>query len=260
LDDFKTKVEAFSSDVSNNKEMGDLLGKDFSNGAFGELSNAQFATITNMQGMINASNAMEVRQKELNKDTVDFAMLWHNVGGSIQSIISMMPEFSKNLYESMKGALLETNFIDRFNKIGDTLSNSISSKLTESIFNKKFTDRFINLNAEVEKIMSSGEGTSQDFLNIRNQLQSYSASVEGESLKLRGQLDMLKLNSNSEYTSLSQPTEYTTSSSQTNVYNVSNTINITGTLISDKNSMQQLSDQMVSYLDTSFRNQGIILG
>jgi hypothetical protein len=203
-------------------------------------------------------NIYELRgeQERINKSTDLFVTAWLNAGNQISDIIDMLPDFSKQLYSSISEAFTETNYIDRFNKIGSAFSDIISKKLIEDVFNKSMSTMFMEMNNNITTMLQSGNLTIDNMLSARTDIEKATVRMEAEAYRTKGMLDILKLDNNIEYTAQNEQISYSTGTSSTQVYNQTFNVQLDlGTLVASREDRLEFAYDMAEDIRTALKEK-----
>lgn len=170
--------------------------------------------------------ALSAQQDIINQQASNFLNIWVEAGGEISDITSYMSDFSKNLYTAMQSALSQNTFIDRFNTIGESLSNSITDKLKQNLMDNSLKNTFLNLNSEITKIMSGQETSISDVLTLRQQIEKATVQMTAESEKVRSISDLLNMSNDIQYSNTNQQIQYTSGTTSQITNNYANNITL----------------------------------
>ena len=256
LDDVQVHVTNLSDFMSEN------IDKSFTKLSDFDISKSKWELTTNpIVDLISDYSKLTTEQDKINTQASNFAKIWVEAHGSLSDIIGMLPQFSKDMYNAMQGAFSNTDFVSRFNSIGESLSKTLSDKITKGLMDTKYSQIFTSINNQLTSMMNNNGVTVNGMLGIRNQIMQYSAQIDSETYKTKAMMDLLKMDTNVDYTSQSQQINYETGSTKNNVYNSYNSVNFSiGNNVGNEQSMREFGETLLPYIAEASRNSNLKLG
>ena len=199
------------------------------------------------------SAGLLTKQIEINSKT--FLSQWVKDGNKLSSVMDMMTDSMRGVYDSTLEFLNGENYVEASSKLGTDLASSLIESYQKELLDQKYANQFVILNEKFGDALTTGSLSNIQALN--NEIQKFAVQSEQERLKFDAIRDLFSMNSQIAYNQSDKNVTYETGSTKSNVYNYYNTVDITGTFIADKTSVRKLSDEIVKYLPDSMKNNNV---
>jgi hypothetical protein len=234
-------------------DMTDLFSLDNAK-AFKENNSALSEGNQKLRNIVDTIADVDARQQEVNAGSTKLVSTWVTLGGKISDVTTMLGEFASTIQDAMKNALMQTDFIDRFNVVGSSIGEIMQNSITEKLLDNKFSSSFIKLNQMVNDAMSKESYSMSDISRISQEISRYTAQTELEAMRLNSALSMMNLTDEINYIGQDKQVQYEVGNTNSNyyTYNYATEISV-GNMLGDSVAF----DQFVDKIDTALRVRSI---
>ena len=198
-----------------------------------------------LSSIISETEKLKLEQQKVNEVQSDYVQGWIDFGGKISDVSNIM---FTGVYDGISTALDETNYVDRFDSLGESLGSSLFSKMKQEMIDSNYGGLLAELNTQMVEAMDYGTAMNMGTISdIAQEIQKITAQTEYDALKLESAMSLFDVG-DIDYVNQSQGITYETGTSSSLQVIYQNTFsNNIGNIVTttDQTSINKLVDVLL---------------